>query len=637
VTRRGRILGTLLLERGYLDQAALDRALARQRRTGERLGEALLHLELVEEEDLYETLAFQLNLPFRGPPLTPDAAALQRVRPAFARRRRVLPLRVEDRKVQVALTDPLDLETMDDLQFQCGGRIQAVVAPPSAIRAALARAPWTQEIRPGDQADEEACPPGERDGEARPTGDGDDVVDPEAPGDLDAPDVSGVPRTPDSSDALRSPRSTPPGSSPGPRAPRVVDRLIREAAERGASDLHLEPAGSGVQVRERIDGILRPIPRLPRVTGAALLSRIKVLGGMDIAVKLRPQDGGFTLELQDRSLGIRVSTLPVQGGEKAVLRILNSDEAPSGLEDLGMVGDPLRRLRRMLKGGGGVILTAGPTGSGKSSTLSAAIAELDREGLNVVTLEDPVEYRLAGVSQVQMHPRAGLTFPAALRAVLRQDPDVVMVGEIRDRETAEIAMAAAVTGHLVLSTIHTIDAPSGITRLLHMGVPPYLVAGGLAGIVAQRLVRRTCTSCGGRPRGCRRCPDGYLGRTGIFQVLVVTEALREEIVRGGSTSVLRRRARMAGMAAMVDDARRKVAEGITSPHEVARVLREEPGEALPCRRCEEAVPPEALGCPHCGHPTVRRCRCGERLREGWRFCPACRRQAPPSPDAPPPG
>ena len=572
MTRRRRILGALLLDRGHLHQAGLEEALARQRSTGERLGEALLQLELVEEEALYETLAFQLDLPYRAPPLRPAPDALRRVRPAFARRRGVLPLEAEDREVQVALSDPLDLETLDDLQFQCGGRVRVVVAPPSAIRDTLSQ--------------------------------------------LDA-----APKEP--TDATQSP------------VPRLVDRLIRKAADRGASDLHLEPAGTGVQVRERIDGILRPVPAPQRVSGSALLSRIKVLGGMDIAVKLRPQDGGFTFQHQGRTLGIRVSTLPVEQGEKAVLRILNSDEAPTGLEELGMVGDPLGRLRRMLKGGGGVILSAGPTGSGKSSTLSAAISELDRDELNVVTLEDPVEYRLPGVSQVQMHPRAGLTFPTALRAVLRQDPDVVMVGEIRDRETAEIAMAAAVTGHLVLSTIHTIDAPSGITRLLHMGVPPYLVAGGLAGIVAQRLVRRTCSACGGRPGGCERCPDGYLGRTGIFQVLLVTEGLREEVVRGGSTSVLRRRARLAGMGSMVDDARRKVAEGVTSPHEVARVLREEPGEALPCRRCDQAVPPEAMGCPHCGHPTIRSCRCGERLRPGWRFCPACRRPAPPSPDDPP--
>lgn len=567
---RRRILGELLLDRKLIDHDGLERALQLQVAGGRRIGQALLELGLIQEADLFRVLAFQLDLPFREGPLEASPGALARVRPAFARGRGVVPLSVSGREVTVAMADPLDLATLDDLQFQCGGRVRPVVAPPGAIHEAL-----------------------ERLGRSPPSG------------------GEAIGRT-----------------SSG--APGLVDRLILEAAEARASDLHIEPSGAGVTVRVRIDGILRPVPDLPATAGAALLSRLKVLGEMDIAVKLRPQDGGFTFRAGSRTLNIRVSTLPVEGGEKAVLRLLDPSAAPASLDEVGLVDPDLGRVRAILGRGSGVILTAGPTGSGKSSTLSAAIAELDREGLNVVTLEDPVEYRLPGVSQVEVHPRAGLTFPAALRATLRQDPDVVMVGEIRDRETAEIAMAAAVTGHLVLSTIHTIDAPSGITRLLHMDVPPYLVAGGLAGIVSQRLVRRVCPRCGGRYPDCGECPDGYRGRTGIFQVLTVTEALREEIVRRSSTSILRRRARAAGMGSMADDARRKVAEGITSPHEVARVLREDPGEAFPCRRCGAAVPPEANGCPHCGHPSVRLCGCGERLREGWRFCATCLRPTPPT-------
>jgi general secretion pathway protein E len=275
-----------------------------------------------------------------------------------------------------------------------------------------------------------------------------------------------------------------------------------------------------------------------------------------------------------------------------------------------------------------VILAAGPTGSGKSSTLYGALQEVDRRALNVVTLEDPVEYRLPGVNQVQVEPRAGLTFPAALRSVLRQDPDVVMVGEIRDRETAEIAMAAAVTGHLVLSTIHTNDAPGAITRLLNMGVPPYLVAGGLAGVVAQRLVRRVCPACRGRSgEGCERCRGGYAGRTGVFQVLVMTDALRDEVVREAGTATLRRLAEEAGMASLVDDARRKVAEGVTTPHEVGRVLQSDPGSALPCKGCGGDVPAGALACPGCGRVRVPRCACAQTLQPGWRYCPWCLRPA----------
>ncbi len=417
----------------------------------------------------------------------------------------------------------------------------------------------------------------------------------------------------------------------------AVDRILAWAVAAGASDVHLEPLGQGVRVRHRVDGILREMPGPPPVQPGALLSRIKVLAGMDIAVRRRPQDGGFLFHPRGGgSWAVRASTLPLEDGEKAVLRLLAPDRAPRDLEATGLLGDDLSRVRRMLACQGGVILVAGPTGSGKSSTLAAAVAELDREGQNVVSLEDPVEYRLPGVSQVEVQPRAGLTFPAALRAVLRQDPDVILVGEIRDRETAEIAMAAAVTGHLVLSTIHTLDAPSGVGRLLHMGVPNYLVAAGLAGIVAQRLVRKLCPRCLGRGEGCDACPDGYRGRIGIFQVLRVSEGLREEILRGAGTPALRRRARAEGMGTMGGDARRKVAEGVTSPHEVGRVLRGEAEEALPCGRCRNPVPLDARACPHCGIPRGRRCRCGEDLEPEWRFCPTCRRQATPSPHEGPP-
>jgi general secretion pathway protein E len=316
----------------------------------------------------------------------------------------------------------------------------------------------------------------------------------------------------------------------------------------------------------------------------------------------------------------------LKGGEKAVVRILDPGKAPWSLADLGLSSEDLLRIRALMRAGQGVILAAGPTGSGKSSSLFAALAELDREGRNLVTLEDPVEYRLPGANQVQVNPKAGLTFPAALRSVLRQDPDIIMVGEIRDRETAEIAMAAAVTGHLVLSTIHTVDAPGAITRLLNMGVPPYLLAGGLAGVVAQRLVRRLCSHCGGRDgTGCGVCPDGYLGRTGVFQVLTITDALREEVMHGASLGTLQRLAREGGMGSLREDALRKVAEGITSPHEVGRVIHGDRGSSRPCEGCGEEVPLGSLGCPWCGATRLQQCACGKEIRRGWRFCPACLR------------
>jgi type IV pilus assembly protein PilB len=585
--RPSRLLGRLLVEAGSLSDRSLEEALEAQRRTGERLGDLLSRLGLVSEEAVAEALAVQLGLDYQPAPLTPDPQALAAVPSGLALRRGVLPLALVPRGIRVAMVDPLDLAAVDDLQFHTGRRVTAVVAPVATLRRAIRQA-----YVPGL---------GEHDGEVAP--------DP-------APAASATPPAVDTVDAAAD-------------APvvRLVDRLLREAMGLGASDLHVEPTDAGLEVRARVDGILRPMALLPPGDQALVLSRIKVMAGMDISVRRRPQDGGFRIREGERRLSVRVSTLPVEGGEKGVLRILDPDQVPSGLEDLGFASDDLQRLRALIRLGRGVVLAAGPTGSGKSSTLFGALGEVDRARQNVVTLEDPIEYRVRGVNQVQVHPRAGLTFPSALRAVLRQDPDVIMVGEIRDRETAEIAMAAAVTGHLVLSTLHTTDAPGGITRLLQMGVAPHLVAGGLAGIVAQRLVRIRCSRCGGQSRGCTECHEGYRGRTGVFELLVMSEHLRDEVMRGADTEVLRRVAREGGMGSMAADARRKVAEGITTPHEVARVLHRDPGSRPPCRRCGGELPGWARGCPACGEAADPECRCGTRLQKDWRFCPACLRPA----------
>lgn len=583
------ILGALLVETGALDEAGLDRVVAAQRETGERLGQAAVRVGGVGEEIVAEALSRQLGLPLDVGPLAPDPEAVRLVGGAFARQRRVVPLEIEGRTLRVAMEDPLDLATIDDLQFQSGRRVRAVVTTPGAIREGL-RVAYEGEV--SELAKELPL----------------EVSSAGARGSVGAavamPEVHEAPLV------------------------RLVDMLLRRTVEGGASDLHIEQGPAGVVVRERVDGILRPVTELPSAARGALLSRIKVMAEMDISVRRRPQDGAFRLSMGDRSLSVRASTLPVEGGEKAVLRILDPRAAPSDLGKLGFSARDLTRIRGMLRGAQGVILATGPTGSGKSSTLFGAIGELDRARLNIVTLEDPVEYRLGGVSQVQVNPRSGLTFPSALRSVLRQDPDVIMVGEIRDLETAEIAMSAAITGHLVLSTLHTIDAPSAITRLLQMGVQPHLVAGGLAGIIAQRLVRRNCARCGGRPEGCPSCHRGYRGRIGVFQVLPVTDALREAVALGASAQTIRRRAEADGMGTLADDARRKVAEGVTTQHEVARVLGEASAGTPVCRRCGASLPGEAVGCPSCGWAYRRTCPCGRVLLDSWRFCPGCLRRAP---------
>jgi type II secretory ATPase GspE/PulE/Tfp pilus assembly ATPase PilB-like protein len=451
----------------------------------------------------------------------------------------------------LAMVDPLDLGAVDDVQFLTGRRVRPVVVSSPAMEAAIAVAfgPSLPEL------------------------------------------VQALPDTavPMGTEAARLEQD----ASAAPVV-QLVDHVLDQAVTQGASDIHIEHRGDRVAVRFRIDGMLRSFADVPARSHAAVVSRIKIMAGLDISIKRRPQDGGMAYRGGGTSLTLRVSTLPVDGGEKVVVRLLDPERAAESLDRLGLAPTDLARLRRMLSRNEGVILAAGPTGSGKSTTLFSALAEVDRSRHNVVTVEDPVEYRLPGVNQVQVRPRAGLTFPAALRSILRQDPDVVMVGEIRDRETAEIAMAAAVTGHLVLSTIHTIDAPGAVTRLLHMGVPSFLVAGGLAGVVAQRLVRRVCPSCQGRdPNGCGACVDGHSGRTGVFQVLTMT---------------------------------RKVAEGVTTPHEVGRVLQGDPGAGVPCSSCKQDTPFGALACPRCGVKLRMICTCGEPLQPGWRFCPACVRR-----------
>lgn len=579
-----KLLGRILLDTGAITRRALARALEEQQQTGERLGTTLVRTKACGEEDVAQGLARQLNLPYVPPPLEARDDALQRVGESLARSNGVLPLRVADQVLRLAMADPLDLATADDVQFRTGLRVEPVVASRSAIAEALDRA----------------------------LGEGLQVFVAALPGQEGRPG-----RGYDRGGARTAP------------AVQLVDRILAEAVTVGASDVHLERNGEDLQVRLRVDGVLGHSVKLPRWSREAVLSRVKIVAGMDISVKQRPQDGGFTYDREDRHFRVRVSTIPVDHGEKAVLRILDAGRAPTDLEGVGLGEADLAAVRGMLARRQGVILAAGPTGSGKSTTLFGALGELDRKRQNIVTLEDPIEYRLDGVSQVQVRPKAGLTFPVALRAVLRQDPDVVMVGEIRDRETAEIAMAAAVTGHLVLSSIHTIDAPGAIARLLNMGVPAYLVAGGLSGVIAQRLVRRACPACRGVGRACDQCEEGFRGRIGIFEVLAMTDRLRDEVGAGASTSALRELAVAAGMGSMAGDARRKLAEGLTTPHEVGRVIGGGAATLLSCAGCGEELPPTCLGCPHCGAPRAPTCACGRELKGAWRFCPDCLRPATP--------
>ena len=354
---------------------------------------------------------------------------------------------------------------------------------------------------------------------------------------------------------------------------RMLNALLTQAARDGASDIHIEPYERHSSVRFRVDGTLREVVQPNRALHAALISRLKIMADLDISEKRLPQDGRISLRIGTRSVDVRVSTIPSAHGERAVLRLLDKSEGKLSLAAVGMEGETLRRFTGLLAQPHGIILVTGPTGSGKTTTLYAALHQLDASSQNIMTVEDPIEYELAGVGQTQVNAKIDLTFAKALRAILRQDPDVIMIGEIRDFETAQIAIQASLTGHLVLATLHTNDSASAVTRLTDMGVEPFLLSSSLLGVLAQRLVRKICTHCAGA--GCKQCGQtGYQGRTGIYELLTTTDAIRAQIHNHTSEADIRAAALSSGMTLMRDDGQRLVLSGVTSREELLRVTRD---------------------------------------------------------------
>ena len=354
---------------------------------------------------------------------------------------------------------------------------------------------------------------------------------------------------------------------------RMLNALLTQAVRDGASDIHIEPYERQSSVRFRIDGRLREVVRPHRALHAALISRLKIMAELDIAERRLPQDGRIGLRIGTRAVDVRVSTLPSAHGERAVLRLLDKSESKLTLQAVGMGGHTLARFQELIAQPHGIILVTGPTGSGKTTTLYAALSQLDAHASNIMTVEDPIEYELPGIGQTQVNPRIDLDFAKALRAILRQDPDIIMIGEIRDPETAQIAIQASLTGHLVLATLHTNDAPSAVTRLTDMGVEPFLLSSSLLGVLAQRLVRKLCVDCAGE--GCESCGQaGYHGRTGIFELMAANPVMRDLIHNRAAEAHIREAAQAAGMTLMRDDGERLVREGVTTEEELLRVTRD---------------------------------------------------------------
>ena len=549
----GKRLGRVLVQSGLITQEQLDTALTES--SGRSLCAVLVDQHITDEVTFARTVAESMGLAFVDlGAIEVDPTAATMVSVEIARRHSVLPIRVQDDELIVAMADPANIFAIDDLRIVTGYDIKPVVAAESDLIASLDRLA-TMQTNVEDMVGNV--------GGSLEVGEEDEV---------DSDDEAPVAKT--------------------------LNHIVTEAIRQGAGDIYIEPGERDIRVRYRIDGVCQEIMRSPKKIHRQLLSRLKIQCAMDISEKRIPQDGRFGVILDGKSVDFRVAVLPTVHGEMSVMRLLRKDSIMMSLEDLGFLEQPMERVMEAISRPYGALLVTGPTGSGKSTTLYAAINKTTKPTVNLITVEDPVEYRLDGLSQVQVHEKAGLTFAAALRSILRQDPDVVMIGEIRDKETATIAIEAALTGHLVLSTLHTNDAPSALTRLTEMGVEPFLSASAINCVLAQRLARRLCKECreeytpeeevlarigfpyepGKPPRlyravGCNKCNNiGYKGRMGIHEVMTVTEDVERACVNHASGDEIARIAVDEGMLTLRDDGFAKVLSGLTSIEEVMRVV-----------------------------------------------------------------
>jgi len=592
-------LGELLCERGQISAADLKKALQEQQGKVTHLGELLLQRNLVSKKDLAQALTEVSAVEYVDcQKLQPGASVLKLIPLALAKRCRAIPISADSKTLTVAMTEPQDIQILDELRFKTGLKVVAKFAFQGELTQAIERIYSTVDT----------------------TTDAVQVAD----------DTTGMEFISSSAqernvEAMRDMQLELRQKSKTTPAVHLVATMIKTAVARKASDIHIEPQQNDTAVRFRIDGILRDYQRIPRVLQHTVASRVKILSDMDIAERRNPQDGRFLVKIAGRRVDLRVSTLPTQYGEKVVMRLLEGDSPLKDFMSLGIPKDLADSLSETIRLPQGMLLVTGPTGSGKSTTLYSCLHQIRRPAVNVVTVEDPVEYVLPGLNQVQVNVKAGLTFPSCLRSVLRQDPDVVMIGEIRDMETAEIAIKAAQTGHFVLSTLHTNDSISAVTRLLDLGVPGYQIGSALSAIIAQRLVRRLC-SCHSSSKpdqkyvdmvmeaglmeppqihnvanGCDNCDfTGYRGRVGIYEMLQLNEPLRQAIRSAGQNDQIRILARHNGIKFMQEYALDLVRDGVTTFDEVQRVIAFGQLSMEACGSCARELSPNFAFCPYCG-------------------------------------
>jgi type IV pilus assembly protein PilB len=569
-----KLIGHILLEKGVITQEQLDEALNVQKNTTEQIGRILTDLGHVTERDVLRAHAEQLGIPFLELDQTSvDEDVAKAIPQSVVQRYNAIPIRRSGNRLTVAMSDPSNVFALDDMRLITGYEIDPVLATADDISALLDD---TDGASAGGQEELQTALDALDGGLGAALGDELDIAS------------AGTEENVDRAQVMEE------------EAPiiRVVNVVIQQAIKDRASDVHVEPDRRGVRIRYRIDGVLHEVMRVPKYVHAPLVSRIKIMGDMNIAERRIPQDGRIHIRHEGRDFDLRVSSLPTVFGEKVVMRILDQGSVLIGLNKLGMHGETQAQLESVIVQPNGMILSTGPTGSGKTTTQYSILNKINSVEKNILTIEDPVEYQLPGLSQVHVNRKAGLTFASAMRSFLRQDPDIIMVGEIRDLETAETAVQASLTGHLVLSTLHTNDAPSAITRLMDMGVEPFLIASSIVGILAQRLARRICQNCKEpykppaealhrvafnvddmenvvfyRGRGCEQCRHtGYRGRSGIYEMMLVSEEVADLTVKRAPLSEIRAAALAGGMKTLKTDGFQKVMEGLTTVEEVMRVI-----------------------------------------------------------------
>ena len=611
--------GELLVDAGLLKEEDLPRILQEQKgKRGERFGETVVRLGLASEAEIARALSDQLGIPFIDlTAMSISQQALEEVPERLAKKHNILPVAVLQRELHLAMADPLKFEALQDVRFTSNCTVVPLLATLTDIKKGIQHH-YSREK--GDTID-------------------DLVKNMDRPMELMREEL-------DARDVDERTRSE---SAP---IVRMVNLIVSQAVETGASDIHIEPGKGGLFIRNRVDGLLRQSLEAPKWVQGPVISRIKVMAHMDIAEKRLPQDGRVAIKVGEKTLDLRVSTVPGANGEKVVIRVLDSTKVTQPIESMGVQGNELERIQTLINRPQGIVLVTGPTGAGKTSTLYAMLNSLHSVERNITTIEDPIEYELPGINQTAVQEKIGLTFSTMLRAMLRQDPDVIMLGEMRDVETTNIALQASITGHLVLSTMHTSNAAATVTRLRNVGVPSYVIASAVNGILAQRLVRGICQHCK-KPTepaeadlarlasltnlstlrffvgtGCVMCNGtGFKGRTGVFEIMNFTPAIRALVSADAPEHQIRRQSLAEGMQTLLMAGLEKVRAGRTTLSELFRVIElDEVDGKHPdsCPNCKGSVEPDFISCPVCEHHLAPACpSCDRRVMEHWKVCPYC--------------